>query len=168
MVNIIFSLDGSNIKDDVVKRIKEGSDGIEEVRICSLGERLNDNQTNTSDVNVLLVTPSMRGEVDKYADKDFRLLFPNIDKSLVLVCDSDSERHIERVISRSVDYSKICQFNKGNAREWKYIMIPTIKQMASQEDEEPSIPDINRYIIRPKIIDSVSGTNIAFKMISES
>ena len=153
-VNVIFAVDGSNIKDDVVKRLQEGTDAIETVRTGSLCERLED--ATTSDVNVLIITPSMRSEVEKNADKDFRPLFQNRDKSLVLVCDTASERHIAEVISRSVDYAKICKFNSENAREWRYILAPTIKQMASHEEEEPSIPNINKYIIWPKNLNSVS------------
>ena len=153
-VTVIFAVDGSNIKDDVVKRLKEGTDAIEEVRACSLCERLEG--AHTSDVNVLIITPSMHSEVEKNADKDFRLVFSNIDKSLRLVCDADSDRHIARIISRSVDYSKICQFHKDNTRDWKFMMAPTIKQMASQGEEEPNIPDINKYILWPKIMNSVS------------
>ena len=153
-VNVIYAVDGSNIKDDVVKRLKEGTDAIEEIRTCSLCERLEN--ANTSDVNVLIITPSMHSEVEKNADKDFRLVFPNIDKSLRLVCNADSDRHIAGIISRSVDYSKICHFHKDNTRDWKYMMAPTVKQMASQGEEESNIPDINKYILWPRIMNSVS------------
>ena len=167
-VNIIFSLDGSNIKDDVVKRVKEGSDGIGDVRTCSLADRIGvespENIGNESaGVNVLIITPSMAAEISKNADKDFSLIFPDVEKSLLLVCDIGSEKKVSGVISKTVEYTKITQFHNSNAMEWKFMMVPTIKTLASTEKEETVIPDINRYVLRPKQIDSVScKLNITF------
>ena len=155
-INVVFSQDGTNIKDDIVKRLKDGSDGIETVRTCYLEDCLGPSNTRQStDVNILILTPFMCSELVKNKDNDFKVLFPNVEKSLLLVCDRNSEKGATGILSKSLDYSKMYQLHSDNNKEWTYMMIPTIKMMAL-EQMETRTPDINRYVIRPKQIDSVS------------
>ena len=160
LINIIFSQDGSDIKDDVVRRIKEGPDRLSNIKVCSLNDRfLGVNSDHNAEVNVLIITPSMCSKISKHGDEDFKTVFPNVQKSLLLICDANSEQKVCSVISRSVNYSEIRQFHISNAMEWRYMLVPTIKAMASSDKEELHIPGINRYVIKPKQVDSVSSLN---------
>ena len=165
VIRIVYSHDGSDIKDDVIRRIKEGQEELDHIQTCSLSDRLarGSDGINNTDVNILILTPSLCSEINKYPDYDFKVLFPNLEKSLLLVCDTESELIVRSVISKSVEYSKIRQFQISNTMEWKYMMVPTIKQMTSPEEEEPSIPDINRYVIKPKRVDSVKHKGMSMR-----
>ena len=165
VIRIVYSNDGSDIKDDVIRRIKEGQEEPDHIETCSLSDRLarGSDRDNHTDVNILILTPSLCSEINKHADHDFKVLFPNLEKSLLLVCDTESEQMVRSVISKSVEYSKIRQFQISNTMEWKYMMVPTIKQMTSPEEEEPSIPDINRYVIKPKRVDSVKHKGVPMR-----